>query len=566
MRNVRPYNSNSGIYPDAVYSHIVQGTGSSQTSIQYWFFYYANNFSDFHESDWEMTEVILDNNLTPSICAYSNHDNGAWRRWDQVEGSGSHPLVYVANGSHANYFDANGAKWVVPLASWDHVDKNGRILPLHDVRVLSDQPQSINDTTFGWLGFQGNWGEQNESRLWCNPSQGRSGPIGPAAQADKWQTPLSWAKGLSCDGCQPNPTDLLLKAHSPVNINIYDSLGRHVGKNANGGIDEQILGSEYLDYPEIGQTTIIIHDGDINDNFRIEVDGNGTGPAELELFAPDHHGGLIDYLDYKSIQVNPATKISATLDPSKNYLLRIDTNGDGTNVSQKAPDTTITNSVDFTPPAQVSNLAAVGSSSGSADLTFTAPGDDGNVGTATSYDLRYSTSAITDQYWKDAIPAGNLPTPLTAGSTQTITVSGLNSGTIYYFALKATDKVNLTSPLSNVIIANTTIPQLSWAKKRIYWASWADYQNRQLSIDYKLSNKGTGIAIAATIAASYGNPTSVYVTTLLPLTVGDIGPNSASAVTLKYYVPTSVSSFTTTTYANCKDDANRIYWFPGPMT
>jgi hypothetical protein len=36
-------------------------------------------------------------------------------------------------------------------------------------------------------------------------------------------------------------------------------------------------------------------------------------------------------------------------------------------------------------------------------------------------------------------------------------------------------------------------------------------------------------------------------------------------VTLKYYVPAGTGSFTTTTYASCRDDAGREYWFPGPL-
>ena len=116
------------------------------------------------------------------------------------------------------------------------------------------------------------------------------------------------------------------------------------------------------------------------------------------------------------------------------------------------------------------------------------------MGTATAYDLRYSTSAITDESWKDAVPVSGIPTPLPAGSTQTITVSGLNPGTMYYFALKAMDEAALFSPLSNVATATTTIPRLAWAKQRVYWASWTDYQNRQLSHQGRLLVSSTASA------------------------------------------------------------------------
>lgn len=147
----------------------------------------------------------------------------------------------------------------------------------------------------------------------------------------------------------------------------------------------------------------------------------------------------------------------------------------------------------------------------------------------------------------------------------TATATALNAGATYFFALKSEDEALLSSGLSNQATATTTIPQLSWSMKKIYWASWDDYQNRQLSIDYDLGNTGTATAISPTIAASICNPTSVYATTPLPLALADLNPVALIPMTLKYFVPTSVGSFTTTTYAHCQDDVGRTYWFPGPL-
>ncbi len=60
--------------------------------------------------------------------------------------------------------------------------------------------------------------------------------------------------------------------------------------------------------------------------------------------------------------------------------------------------------------------------------------------------------------------------------------------------------------------------------QRVYWASWSDYQIRQLSIDYRMTNAGTGIAVVPTVRASLCNPTSVYVTTTLPLAGDNLNP------------------------------------------
>jgi hypothetical protein len=108
------------------------------------------------------------------------------------------------------------------------------------------------------------------------------------------------------------------------------------------------------------------------------------------------------------------------------------------------------------PPAAVSDLSVTDVSATTVELTLTAPGADGSVGTSTAYDLRYSTSNITEGNWDSATQAAGEPTPQVAGSTETITVSGLAPNTLYYFAMKASDEVFSTSTLSNVVSTTTT--------------------------------------------------------------------------------------------------------------
>ena len=83
-------------------------------------------------------------------------------------------------------------------------------------------------------------------------------------------------------------------------------------------------------------------------------------------------------------------------------------------------------------------------------LRWTAPGDDGTSGTAQSYDVRYSTSAITTANWGSATQATGEPTTAAAGTQQTFTVTGLTSGRTYYVAIRATDSSGNVSGISNV--------------------------------------------------------------------------------------------------------------------
>lgn len=87
-------------------------------------------------------------------------------------------------------------------------------------------------------------------------------------------------------------------------------------------------------------------------------------------------------------------------------------------------------------------------------LAWTAPGDDGNLGTATVYDMRYSTSPITSGNWSSATPVPGVPAPLQAGTRQSVGVSGLVEGTTYYFAIRTQDDAGNWSPLSNVLVWN----------------------------------------------------------------------------------------------------------------
>ncbi|MBN1503772.1 MAG: fibronectin type III domain-containing protein [Candidatus Eisenbacteria bacterium] len=93
-------------------------------------------------------------------------------------------------------------------------------------------------------------------------------------------------------------------------------------------------------------------------------------------------------------------------------------------------------------------------------LTWTAPGDDGSTGRATQYEVRYSTSAIsgtdTTAWWSQATQCSGEPTPRTAGSTETFTVTGLEASRTYYFVMKTADEVPNWSGFSNVAVKTTS--------------------------------------------------------------------------------------------------------------
>jgi len=106
--------------------------------------------------------------------------------------------------------------------------------------------------------------------------------------------------------------------------------------------------------------------------------------------------------------------------------------------------------VDTTPPANVTDLAVSAATSHSLTLTWTAPGDDGNNGTAAEYDIRYATSNIDNETWGFATQVSDEPAPRPAGSNETFVVGGLTPATTYYFALKTGDDAGNWANLSNI--------------------------------------------------------------------------------------------------------------------
>jgi len=109
--------------------------------------------------------------------------------------------------------------------------------------------------------------------------------------------------------------------------------------------------------------------------------------------------------------------------------------------------------VDLTPPARVTDLRVPATTPHSVTVSWTAPGDDGAIGTAAQYNLRYATASITEETWGVAMEVQGVPVPQAAGTRESITITDLESGQLYFFALKTADGVPNWSALSTVISA-----------------------------------------------------------------------------------------------------------------
>ncbi|MFH1460570.1 MAG: CFI-box-CTERM domain-containing protein [Candidatus Omnitrophota bacterium] len=106
-------------------------------------------------------------------------------------------------------------------------------------------------------------------------------------------------------------------------------------------------------------------------------------------------------------------------------------------------------------PANIQDLTVVLTTSNSVTLSWTAPGDDANSGTAASYDIRYSTIGSSWYIWYFSSFVNGEPIPAVAGTRQTMTIAGLSSGRTYYFVMKTQDEASNVSGYSNVVSGQT---------------------------------------------------------------------------------------------------------------
>ncbi len=125
------------------------------------------------------------------------------------------------------------------------------------------------------------------------------------------------------------------------------------------------------------------------------------------------------------------------------------------NLNNNVDEFIVRKTSDTAPPDPVTNLSVGSPTATSIPLTWTATGDDGSTGQASSYDLRYSTQLIDNTNFDSATQVAGVSGPAPAGSIENVTVSGLQAGTQYFVAVKVVDEAGNSSTLSNVVTSTT---------------------------------------------------------------------------------------------------------------
>ncbi|MEE9593632.1 MAG: fibronectin type III domain-containing protein, partial [Thermoplasmata archaeon] len=196
--------------------------------------------------------------------------------------------------------------------------------------------------------------------------------------------------------------------------------------------------------------------------------------------------------------------------------------------------------LDTLPPAIVSDLQVTGSGHDYVTLQWTAPGDDGNQGTASTYDMRFSSSVPLNDTNFIAGTSVATSAPAQAGLVEALNVSGLSPQTQYWFALRSADEVPNWSPVSNNAVTTTpdTVPPARVTDLQVsrvggefvvlQWTAPGDDGDQGIGASYEVrysssgplneTTFGTGTSVSVPAPAPSGTTESLNVTGLSPET------------------------------------------------
>jgi hypothetical protein len=162
--------------------------GFTHYTAQYWLLSLFNSLiGDFHEGDLEQVTIHAGPRRHPFAAFYSAHKAGFVRKWQKVESLDGRAVVYVAVGSHANYFGTGPQKTLLqcpkrkgnrdrrcqavsgisedygdgcgPMWVWERVRLSGR--PLSDASCRRHMRATSNVVRFAlqpWAAHSVDWG------------------------------------------------------------------------------------------------------------------------------------------------------------------------------------------------------------------------------------------------------------------------------------------------------------------------------------------------------------------------------------------------------------------------
>jgi len=238
----------------------------------------------------------------------------------------------------------------------------------------------------------------------------------------------------------------------------------------NGASDTNIVfsGNGTLDIA-IQRSTMNIH--------VVDIDGLNISGAVVTVVDGSGDTVINESTDSGYVTITPVTYFRASRSDGRedlnDFTIKVEKEGDITTTTIHIDDTSFCNPVctlynttgseDVTSPAPTIDLSAVTSDvslygEGKIDLTWTASGDDGMLGIASYYKIKYSLDPITADNFANVTDSMSDPSP--PGYPESAVLASLNPGELYYVALKTYDEADNGSEISNVDTATASVLHL----------------------------------------------------------------------------------------------------------
>lgn len=143
-----------------VYWHLRSDPANERVAVEYWLLYLYNAFYDRHEADWEGVTVFLQRGK-PVGMTYSQHQSRRWVDWTAQTKIATHPVVFVARGSHATYPRAGnyGVRvcWTIRIRACAATRKRD----VADGAAAKLDAKSYDLHEFAGAPYRGGWGSGN---------------------------------------------------------------------------------------------------------------------------------------------------------------------------------------------------------------------------------------------------------------------------------------------------------------------------------------------------------------------------------------------------------------------
>ncbi|MBU3979586.1 hypothetical protein KJ980_04315 [Patescibacteria group bacterium] len=174
----------------------------------------------------------------------------------------------------------------------------------------------------------------------------------------------------------------IISVHSPVVLHAYDNLGNHTGLKDDGTVELGIPGSSY---DELGESKFIYLPDGGHYNLKTKATEEGSFDLKIKIYT---ESDLTEEALYLDIPQTASTTASMTLD-TDTPVLKVDTNGDGTDIKDIQATSTLTGDAvtDNEPPVTSSQIAGTQGTDNwyRSNVTVALNSQDNNSGVLQSY-------------------------------------------------------------------------------------------------------------------------------------------------------------------------------------